>query len=119
MDARCYTEAFNLCDTVAAAQPDNFLALSYQGRISIKCGERVEKSIGSLDRAKDITPPPGAPFGTSTVWCTLGDLHAISHNDVTAHRCYATALMHNPNNAAAKAALARLDTESRTPSKER
>ena len=105
--AKDYYGAFRACDTLLAANPNDYAALYEYGWCAAVSGRNLERGLGHLQHALTLTPPNPASPTAAKVWCVIGDVQTKVGRREDARAAYETALRLDSTNTAAAAALAK------------
>jgi tetratricopeptide (TPR) repeat protein len=107
LDARKYTEAFEVYEAVLAVEPDNYQALYLIGRTASETGENIARGEQALRRCLELPPGPGEQGRAAVEW-RLGKL-AEKRGDLPAARAaYEASLRSHPGFQQAADSLANL-----------
>jgi tetratricopeptide (TPR) repeat protein len=106
--ARDYATAFNLCESVLAANPHDYNAHYQYGRTAFYSGERLQDGLAHLEKVLTLTPPTPASPTPSQVWLRIGGIHEKLKQLPAARAAYEAALRRDAGNREAANALAKL-----------
>jgi tetratricopeptide (TPR) repeat protein len=107
-NARDYAAAFQLCEEILAANPDDYTALYQYGRTADLSGQNLERGLACLLRCVQLKPPGPASPTQSEAWFRVGTIRERLQQPDEARTAYATALKLDAGNRQARDALAKL-----------
>lgn len=107
-NAKDYTGAFSLCESVLAKDPAHYVACYQYGRTAALCGQNLERALGCLKKCLAQTPPSPASPSHSNVWQKIGHIQEQLKQPTEARAAYQTALQLDASNQEARDALAKL-----------
>lgn len=107
-NAKDYAAAFQLCDEILAARPDDYTALYQYGRTADLSGQNLERGLACLQRSLGLKPPGPASPTPSNIWFRIGCIHEKLQHPGDARAAYESALKLDSGNRQAADALAKL-----------
>lgn len=103
-----FGKAFQICEGLLAADPDDYTALHEYGWCALSSGQNLQRGIDCLKRAAGLRAPSPASPQPGKLWWLIGELHLKQDRREDAVSAFAQSVAFDPGEQASSARLREL-----------